>query len=299
MFNAIFSYLTSFSTSTYIWVSILLTQLLSKRAKVHKSCVPVIPLHGTIESGPNADISVERVASVAEKAFEMKNAKAVALLINSPGGSPVQSEHIYTILRSKAKEKGIPILVFVEDMAASGGYVLACAGDTIYASPNSIVGSIGVISGGFGFTKAIEKLGIERRVYAEGSNKALLDPFQPIKESDVAIIREAQRDVHDWFINLVKERRPVLDFDKAEDYFTGKIWSGKRAKELGLVDAHGDLYSVIQEKYGKDTKLVMMKKEESVMSSVRKMLGIESFALSFAKGLVSSVYKQSSYSRFN
>ena len=261
--------------------------------------MPVIQLHGTIESGPNADISVERLASVAEKAFEMKNAKAVALLINSPGGSPVQSEHIYTILRSKANEKNIPILVFVEDMAASGGYVLACAGDTIYASPNSIVGSIGVISGGFGFTDAIQKLGIERRVYAEGSNKALLDPFQPIKDSDVAIIRDAQRDVHAWFVNLVKERRPALDFDKAEDYFTGKIWSGKRAKELGLVDEHGELYSVIKEKYGKDTKVVMMKKEESLMSSVRKMLGIESAIHTFATSLVSNVYKQSTYSRFN
>ena len=299
MFSTIFSYLTSFSTSTYIWLSILLTQLLSKRSKTHKSCVPVIQLHGTIESGPNADISVERLASVAEKAFEMKNAKAVALLINSPGGSPVQSEHIYTILRNKANEKNIPILVFVEDMAASGGYVLACAGDTIYASPNSIVGSIGVISGGFGFTDAIQKLGIERRVYAEGSNKALLDPFQPIKDSDVAIIRDAQRDVHAWFVNLVKERRPALDFDKAEDYFTGKIWSGKRAKELGLVDEHGELYSVIKEKYGKDTKVVMMKKEESLMSSVRKMLGIESAIHTFATSLVSNVYKQSTYSRFN
>lgn len=246
--------------------------LAARGRKSPQPCVPVLTFEGVISS--DGDISVEKYAKKIKRAFTMPKAKAVAIVVNSPGGSPVQSEFIHKMIRAAAKKHSLPVLTFVEDVGASGGYVLACAGDTIYASQNSIVGSIGVISAGFGFQGVIEKLGIERRVVAEGDQKAILDPFAPVKEADVVVLKDAQKSVHEWFINLVKERRANLS--DTEDLFTGKFWSGARALELGLIDAHGQLDTTLVELYGEDIQIIMIKPDEGWKGAIRKLIGIES-----------------------
>ena len=178
----------------------------------------------------------------------MRGAKAVAIQINSPGGSAVQSMLIYKRIRALAEEKGLKVYVFAEDVAASGGYLLALAGDEIYADPSSIIGSIGVITAGFGLDKLIEKIGVERRVYTAGDSKDKLDPFLPEKPEDVLRIKSLQRDVHATFIDLVKERRGAKIASASEDLFTGEFWSGKRALELGLIDGLGDLRSKMRDR---------------------------------------------------
>src|SRR5215207_10346821 len=155
-------------------------------------------------------LTLAGIARTLERAFATKHAKAVALVINSPGGSPVQSRQIYLRIRQLAAEKKLPVLVFVEDVAASGGYMIACAGDEIFCDPSSIVGSIGVVGGSFGFEKLIEKIGVERRLYTSGENKAMLDPFLPEKAEDVAKLKAIQKEIHEHFIALVKSRREHL-----------------------------------------------------------------------------------------
>jgi serine protease SohB len=179
----------------------------------------------------------------------MKKAPAVAISVNSPGGSPVQSRQIFTKIRSLAKEKEKKVIVFVEDVAASGGYLIALAGDEIIADPTSIVGSIGVISGGFGFPELMKKIGVERRVYTAGENKSVLDPFQPEKQSDIDHLKSLQLDVHRVFIDMVKERRAgkLADDDRL---FTGLFWSGEQGKALGLVDGLGDAETELRLRYG-------------------------------------------------
>ena len=189
-----------------------------------------------------------------EKAFT-KNLAAVALSINSPGGSPVQSALIHARIRSLAEEFKVPVYVFCEDVAASGGYWLACAGDEIYADESSIVGSIGVISAGFGFVEAIAKLGVERRVHTSGENKSILDPFQPQKQDDVDRLLSLQKDIHTAFKALVRSRRGnKLKGDEAE-MFSGAFWAGRQALELGLIDGIGHMHEVLKQKFG--DKLVM------------------------------------------
>src|SRR5690606_27753534 len=166
-------------------------------------------------------------------------APAVAISINSPGGSPVQSRLIYKRIRDLAEEKQRKVLVYVEDVAASGGYMIACAGDEIIIDPSSIVGSIGVVSAGFGFQEMIRKIGVERRVHPSGRNKAILDPFQPEKEDDIAHLKELQQHIHTVFIDLVKSRRGARLADN-DDLFTGLFWVGEKARELGLADSLGD-----------------------------------------------------------
>ncbi len=191
--------------------------------------IPVVRLHGTIASGGTQfrqNLSLASVAGVLEKAFAFKNAPAVAISVNSPGGSPVQSRLIYRRIRDLASEKNKPVLIFVEDVAASGGYMIALAGDEIVADPSSIVGSIGVISASFGFTELMKKIGIERRVYTAGRNKAVLDPFKPENEEDVERLKQLQLQVHDTFIDLVKQRRGAKLKDEP-DLFTGLFWTGQ------------------------------------------------------------------------
>jgi signal peptide peptidase SppA len=219
--------------------------------------IPVVRLHGTIApSGGQFRpvLSLASTAGVLQKAFSMKSAPAVAISINSPGGSPVQSRLIYKRIRDLAAEKNKHVIVFVEDVAASGGYMIAVAGDEIVADPSSIVGSIGVISAGFGFTEMIKKIGVERRVYTAGRNKSVLDPFQPEKKADVDRLKALQLEVHDTFIDLVKERRGGKLADKP-DLFTGEFWTGRAARELGLVDALGDMRAFLKERYGEKTEL--------------------------------------------
>ncbi|SMC92319.1 S49 family peptidase [Rhizobium sp. RU36D] len=238
----------------------LLKRLLPKRFRKEGTTIPVVRLHGAIMSGGSQfkpALNLANVASQLEKAFSYKNAPAVALMINSPGGSPVQSRMIYDRIRALAAEKDKRVLVFVEDVAASGGYMIALAGDEIIADATSIVGSIGVVSGGFGFPELLRKIGVERRVYTSGDNKVILDPFQPEKEGDIEYLKSLQVEIHRIFIDMVKSRRAAKLADDPT-LFSGLFWTGQRGLELGLVDGLGNLRQVVKERYGKDARLELV-----------------------------------------
>ncbi len=226
--------------------------LIPSRFRVATPLVPVVRLNGVIGfSTPlKPGLTLASVAKPLERAFGIRRATAVALAINSPGGSAVQAHLIYRRIRSLAEEKKLPVIAFVEDVAASGGYMIACAADEIVCDASSIVGSIGVVGGSFGFDKAIEKLGIERRLYTSGDRKAMLDPFLPEKPEDVERLKALQREVHDSFIALVKARRGGKLDGHEKDLFSGEFWTGNRAQVLGLVDAIGDLRTMLRERYG-------------------------------------------------
>jgi len=214
--------------------------------------VPVVRLSGVIGAVTplRPGMSLAGVAKTLERAFATKNAKAVALVINSPGGSPVQSRQIYLRIRQLAAEKKLPVLVFVEDVAASGGYMIACAGDEIFCDPSSILGSIGVVGGTFGFQELIKKIGVERRLYTAGAHKAMLDPFLPENPDDVARVKALQREIHAIFIALVKGSRGVRLKGDDDVLFTGEYWAGETSVSLGLADAIGDLRSTLRARFG-------------------------------------------------
>lgn len=221
-----------------------------------KPVIPVVRLHGVIaaEQRPGR-LNIASVEPLLARAFAMKAAPLVAIVVNSPGGSPVQSRLISKRIRDLADQHDKPVLVFVEDAAASGGYFIAVAGDEILVDPSSIVGSIGVIMASFGFVGAIDKLGIERRVHTAGRNKSTLDPFLPEKPEDVDRIKQFELDIHQVFIDHVKAgRRGRL---KAGDdiLFTGEWWTGLRGVELGLVDGIGDLHATLRERFGEEVVL--------------------------------------------
>jgi signal peptide peptidase SppA len=195
------------------------------------------------------------LAHLIERAFKLPRLEAVALTINSPGGSPVQSALIAGRIRALAEEKNIPVVAFAEDVAASGGYWLACAADEIFAHESSIVGSIGVISAGFGFPALLERLGVERRVHTAGARKTMLDPFRSEDPKDVARLEVIQTDVHESFQDYVRQRRGERLTGEEADLFSGEFWTGRRALELGLVDALGDLRQVMRERYGEKVRL--------------------------------------------
>jgi signal peptide peptidase SppA len=229
-----------------------LMEWLPARLRRGTAVVPVVRLSGVIGAVTplRPGMSLAGVARTLERAFATKNAKAVALVINSPGGSPVQSRQIYLRIRQLAAEKKLPVLVFVEDVAASGGYMIACAGDEIFCDPSSILGSIGVVGGSFGFQELIKKVGVERRLYTAGAHKAMLDPFLPENPDDVARVKALQREIHAIFIALVKESRGSR-LKAAEDVlFTGEYWAGETSISLGLADAIGDLRSTLKARYG-------------------------------------------------
>ncbi len=214
--------------------------------------VPVVRLSGVIGALTplRPGLTLAGIAKMLERAFSMRNAKAVALVINSPGGSPVQSRQIYLRIRQLAAEKNLPVLVFVEDVAASGGYMIACAGDEIFCDPSSILGSIGVVGGSFGLQEMIKKIGIERRLYTAGEHKAMLDPFLPENPDDVARLKKIQREIHALFISLVKQSRNARLKGADDLLFTGEYWAGDSAVSLGLADAIGDLRSVLRARFG-------------------------------------------------
>src|SRR5580765_308356 len=214
--------------------------------------VPVVRLSGVIGAVTplRPGLTLSGVAKMLERAFATKNAKAVALVINSPGGSPVQSRQIFLRIRQLAAEKKLPVLVFVEDVAASGGYMIACAGDEIFCDPSSILGSIGVVGGSFGFQDMIKRIGVERRLYTAGSHKAMLDPFLPENPDDVARLKALQREIHAIFIALVKGSRGGRLKGEDEVLFTGEYWAGETSVTLGLADAIGDLRSTLRARYG-------------------------------------------------
>ncbi len=239
-----------------------------------ETIVPVIRLSGVIGSGGTfkQGLSLDDLEDDFKKAFNFSGVKAVAVQINSPGGSPVQSELIFNRIRNLAKEAEVLVYVFIEDLAASGGYWLACVGDEIYASKSSLIGSIGVISSSFGFVDAMKKMGVERRVYAQGDNKSLLDPFSKEKSEDVEILTNAQKDVHEAFKDLVRTRREGKIKKKDEKtLFNGEFWSGAKAVELGLVDHIGDMQTVMKEKYGDKIKFVKVAKSKGWLK--RKISG--------------------------
>ncbi|WP_336287963.1 MULTISPECIES: S49 family peptidase [unclassified Bartonella] len=231
--------------------------------------IPVVRLHGAIMDSTSMvtrTLSLSRCANLLDKAFAYKKAPAVAIIVNSPGGSPVQSRLIFKRIRDLAEEKDKQVLVFIEDVAASGGYMIACAGDEIFADPSSIVGSIGVVSASFGFPELLKKIGIERRVYTAGKNKVVLDPFQPEKKMGIEHLKSLQLEVHQIFIDLVKERR-AEKLSNDPDIFTGMFWGGKKGVELGLIDGLNDVRSVIKERFGHDTKLRLITPPKSFLGS--------------------------------
>ncbi len=227
-------------------------QLIPAKFRRDAAVVPVVRLSGVIGAVTplRPGLTLAGVAKMLERAFATRHAKAVALVINSPGGSPVQSRQIYLRIRQLAAEKKLPVLVFVEDVAASGGYMIACAGDEIFCDPSSILGSIGVVGGSFGFVDLIKRIGVERRLYTAGEHKATLDPFLPEDPADVARLKALQREIHAIFIALVKDSRGARLKGNEDDLFTGEYWAGEKSVALGLADKIGDIRSTLRERYG-------------------------------------------------
>jgi serine protease SohB len=277
--------------------------LVPKRFRKEGIVIPVVRLQGVIMSGGNQfrpTLSLAAVAPVLEKAFSVKDAPAVAIAINSPGGSPVQSRLIFTRIRELAREKQKKVLVFVEDVAASGGYMIALAGDEIIADATSIVGSIGVVSGGFGFPELLKKIGVERRVYTAGENKVILDPFQPEKEKDIEYLKSLQLEIHQVFIAMVRERRAGKLGDD-ETVFSGLFWSGTHGLELGLVDSLGDMRQELKKRYGPKTRLQLVTAARSLFG--RRIPGVspvslEGAASGLAAGLVEAAEEKAMWSRY-
>lgn len=249
----------------------------------------VLRLQGVIASGSPGRLNDATLAPLIEKAFRRGKPKAVALLLNSPGGSPVQSSLIAARIRRLSEEKGVPVVAFVEDVAASGGYWLATAADEIYADPNSIVGSIGVISAGFGLNKFISRYGIERRVYTAGESKSMLDPFRPEQEEDVARLKELQGQIHDAFKAQVRARRGTR---LAEDprLFTGEIWVGERAREMGLIDQLGHMVPVMRARFGENVRFVAYKQRRPFLSR---------FGAGLAESALAGIEDRAHHARFD
>src|SRR5471032_351660 len=234
------------------WSMDRLMDLVPSRWRRGAATVPVVRLSGVIGAVTplRPGMSLGGVAKMLERAFSTKNARAVALVINSPGGSPVQSRQIYLRIRQLAAEKKLPVLVFVEDVAASGGYMIACAGDEIFCDPSSILGSVGVVGGSFGFQELIKKIGVERRLYTAGEHKAMLDPFLPEDREDVARLKAIQREIHAIFIALVRQSRGSRLKGSDDLLFSGEYWAGETSVSLGLADGIGDLRATLRARYG-------------------------------------------------
>ena len=237
-----------------------------------KKIVPIIRLSGVIGNVGKFKQGIDFAGQqeLIKKAFSLKKISAVAISINSPGGSPVQSHMLYSYIRKMAKKKKVKVLVFAEDVAASGGYLIACAGDEIYANSSSIIGSIGVIYSSFGFQELIKKIGVQRRVYTAGKNKSTLDPFLQEKEEDIERLKKIQLELHDDFIKVVEESRSMkLKKDMGIELFSGEFWSGSRSKTLGLIDGIGNAEDILKEKFGEN---VIIKKFEKPKSWFSKKL---------------------------
>ena len=258
-------------------------RFVSKFFKSKASVINILRLNGVIASGSkflgSSNLSLESLEKQIERAFSGKKIAGVALVINSPGGSPVQSALISERIIELSKKNNIPVFAFVEDVAASGGYWLACAADEIFVMPASIVGSIGVISAGFGFVEVIKKIGVERRVFSKGDNKGMLDPFQPQNPDDVKVITDLQEEIHQQFKDWVSSRRGNrlnIDVVKKEGIFEAKIFSGTKACEFGLADSIGELKQVMRERFNE--KVVF--KEISGRKKLGQRLGLSSSSYS-------------------
>ena len=241
-----------------------------------KKIIPHIKLSGVIGNVGKfkQGIDFSGQEEIIKKAFSIKKASAVAISINSPGGSPVQSHLIHDFIRHQANKNKKKVIIFAEDVAASGGYLIACAGDEIYANQSSIVGSIGVIYSSFGFKDLIKKIGVQRRVYTAGKNKSTLDPFMEEKQEDIERLKNVQLDLHKDFIDVVeKSRSTKINKDSGIELFSGEFWSGRKAKELGLIDGIGNADQILREKFGED---VIIKKFEKTKGWLSRKLSSES-----------------------
>jgi signal peptide peptidase SppA len=259
--------------------------------------VGVVRLAGAIGlswSARGGGLSIDAIGRSLERAFGLKMLKAVALVVNSPGGSAVQSSLIAHRIRQLAAEKSVPVLSFVEDIAASGGYWLATAGDEIFADKSSIVGSIGVISAGFGFVELLQRIGIERRVHTAGPRKLLLDPFRAERPEDVARLQRIQQEIHDNFKAQVRERRGERLRGDEADLFGGDIWTAQSALALGLIDGIGDVRSIVHDRFGKNVNLVPISPQRSWL---RRRFGIEC-SESWAEQLVASTEERALFGRY-
>lgn len=230
-------------------------------------CVAVLRLSGLVAATATMrrGLSMAVTAPLIDKAFAIKRVQAVALVVNSPGGSPVQSALIFERIRYLSKQKQVPVIAFVEDVAASGGYWLACAGDEIHVNPASVVGSIGVVSAGFGFDEAIARLGIARRLYTSGARKAMLDSFSPEQADDVAHLKALQADIHNQFIAMVKRRRGARLKGEEAEIFSGAFWTGRQAVELGLADHIGEIRQVMESRFGDKVELRLIQRPRSLL----------------------------------
>ncbi len=278
----------------------ILSRLPIKALRDRAPLVPVVRLDGVIAahgSPLRPALNIAALAGPIERAFAMKGAKAVALAVNSPGGSPVQSALVHDRIRLLADEKELPVYVFCEDVAASGGYWIACAGDEIYASEASIIGSIGVIAATFGFEGAMEKLGIERRLFTAGDKKSLLDPFLPMAEDDQKRLAALQKEIHDAFKRHVRTRREGRLKAGERKLFSGEFWTGAKAEGLGLVDGIGDLKSVLREKFGDKVRLPVIGAEKSWLQR-RLGLGTRLPEMNLAGDLVATVEVRAIWARY-
>lgn len=285
----------------------LLTRILPKRFRKEGIAIPVVRLQGAIMTGGSQfrpTLNLANTAQMLERAFAKKDAPVVAICINSPGGSPVQSRLIFQRIRALAEEKNKRVLMFVEDVAASGGYMIALAGDEIFVDPTSIVGSIGVVSGGFGFPELLQKIGVERRVYTAGENKAILDPFQPEKQSDIEYLKSLQLEIHKVFIDMVKTRRGER-LAEDRDIFSGLFWTGQRGVELGLVDGIGEIREVLKRRFGPNTRLELVGSARGLLG--RRLPGIASLSgmgtgaeivSGAAQGLAASLEERALWARY-
>jgi signal peptide peptidase SppA len=282
-----------------------LRPILPKRLRGDTPVVPVVRLSGVIGIATplKSALTLASVARPLERAFGMRRARAVALQINSPGGSPVQSHLIYRRIRQLAAESGRPVIAFAEDVAASGGYMIACAADEIVCDPSSLVGSIGVVGGSFGFSKLIDKLGIERRLYTSGDHKAMLDPFLPEKSEDVERLKSVQREIHEGFIELVKRSRGARLKGPEKTVFSGEYWTGSKAIELGLADAIGDLRSTLRARFGDDVLTPLISPARGWFGRVQPGVGaagIEGLlgGAGFAEEIISALEARALWARY-
>ena len=266
--------------------------------KIKAPNVAIIKMSGVIggqNSITKSGLTLESIEPELKKAFELPRLKAVVLIINSPGGSPVQSELIYEKIKFLKNKKNIPVLAFTEDVAASGGYFIACAADEIFASENSIIGSIGVISSGFGFEEMIKKLGIKRRIYTQGKNKAVLDPFLPEQDHEIDIIKKIQKDIHESFKNIVRVNRADKLKASEEVLFNGEFWSGKQALEYGMVDhLSANIEAVLIKRFGDNVNIIKSKQSKSF---VKKLIGAD-ITNSLITNIITQIEERKLWSKF-
>ena len=259
-----------------------------------KKIIPHIRLSGVIGSAGRfkQGIDFSGQQEIIKKAFSFKKAKCIAVSINSPGGSPVQSHLIHDYIKQLAKKNKKKVIIFAEDVAASGGYLIACAGDEIYANSSSIVGSIGVISASFGFSEAISKVGVERRVYTTGKSKGSLDPFKPEKPEDVRMLKNIMNDTQEAFVDLVNLRRGSKLSDD-DSIFTGAFWSGEKALKLGLIDGIGEIRTVLRQRFGNKVKLKFINKKKSFISGL-----VQGFSSPIINSIINEIENNAHWKRF-